>query len=63
MRTATAAMNISNMLPSSVYVLFDDFLYSPNKTTPQKVLTSGSACTKKHSFRCQNLKKSGSAHK
>jgi len=45
MSTATAAMNISNMLPSNVYVLLDDFLYSPNKTTPQKVLTSGSACT------------------
>jgi len=42
-RTATATMNISNMLPSSTYVLFDDFRYSPNKTMPQKVLTSGSA--------------------
>lgn len=42
--TATATMNISNMLPSSRYVLFDDLRYSPNKTTPQKVLTSGSAC-------------------
>lgn len=44
MRTATATMNINNMLPSNIYVLLDDLRYSPNKTTPQNVLTSGSAC-------------------
>lgn len=45
MRTATATMNINNMLPSTIYVLPDDLRNSPNKTIPQKVLTSGSACS------------------
>jgi hypothetical protein len=44
MSTPTATININNILPSKIYVLPDDFLYSPNKTIPQKVLTSGSAC-------------------
>lgn len=43
-RTATATININSMLPSRIYVLLDDLLYSPNRRTPQKVLTSGSAC-------------------
>ena len=43
-RTATATINIDNILTSNIYVLLDDFLYSPNKRIPQKVLTSGSAC-------------------
>lgn len=43
-RMATATMNMSNMLTSNMYVLFDDLLYSPNRSTPQKVLTSGRAC-------------------
>jgi hypothetical protein len=50
MSTITAAMNIVNILPSSVYVLFDDFLYSPNRTTPQNVPTSGSACANSNTF-------------
>lgn len=42
-RIPTAMMNIDNMVISSMYVFLDDFLYSPKATTPQKVLTSGSA--------------------
>lgn len=42
-RIPTAMMNINNMLTSSVYVFLVDFLYSPKATTPQKVLTNGSA--------------------
>ena len=43
MSIPTAAMNMNSMLPSNIYVLLDDFRYSPNRTIPQKVLTSGSA--------------------
>lgn len=38
-------MNMNNMLPSNIYVLLDDFLYSPNRTISWKLLTSGSAWT------------------
>jgi hypothetical protein len=55
MSTITAAMNIANILPRSVYVLFDDFLYSPNKTTPQKVPTSGSACANTNTLKIPKL--------
>lgn len=43
-RTPTATTNIHNMLQSNAYVLRDDFRYSPKRSMPQKVLTSGSAC-------------------
>uniref|UniRef100_A0A0A9BEJ2 Uncharacterized protein n=1 Tax=Arundo donax TaxID=35708 RepID=A0A0A9BEJ2_ARUDO len=36
---------MSSMLPSSVYVRREDRRYSPKSTTPQNVLTSGSART------------------
>ena len=39
----TATININNMLTSKMYVLLDDFLYSPNRSIAQKVLTRGSA--------------------
>jgi hypothetical protein len=55
MSTITAAMNIANILPRSVYVLFDDFLYSPNKTTPQKVPTSGSAYANTNTLKIPKL--------
>ena len=42
-RTPTAIMNINNMLTSRMYVFRDDLLYSPKTSTPQNVLTSGSA--------------------
>jgi len=42
-RTPTATTNIDNMPTSNMYVLLDDLLYSPNRSIPQKVLTSGSA--------------------
>jgi hypothetical protein len=42
-RTPTATINIHNMLMSNAYVLLDDFRYSPKRSMPQKVLTSGSA--------------------
>ena len=43
MSVTTAAMNMSSMNASKVYVFFDDFRYSPSSTTPQNVLTSGNA--------------------
>lgn len=43
MRIATATINIQSILKRNIYVLVDDFLYSPNKRTAQKVLTKGSA--------------------
>lgn len=43
MRIATAIINIQSILKRNIYVLVDDFLYSPNKRTAQKVLTKGSA--------------------
>lgn len=44
-RTPTATTNIASIPTSNPYVRLDDFLYSPKSRIPQKVLTSGSACT------------------
>lgn len=43
MSTATATMNMNSMNPSRIYVFRDDFRYSPNRSIPQNVLTSGNA--------------------
>lgn len=42
--TATAAIDINNMLTNNNLVLGDDLRYSPKNTIPQNVLTSGRAC-------------------